>query len=70
MLGYRLCRLQENVGIELIWKFGYDGQVEIFHITRTRATIMQKYTKHVKYARCFPIGNFPLFAAGTNRTVK
>ena len=27
MLGYRLYRLQENVAVELIWKFEYDGQV-------------------------------------------
>ena len=32
---------------------------QIFHVTPTRATIaMQKSTKYVKYARCFPMGNF------------
>ena len=45
--------------------------IEIFHITPTRATIVQKSTKYAKLMQgVFPWATFPLFAAGTNRTIK
>ena len=44
--------------------------IEIFHITPTRATMVQKSTKYVKYTVRFPMGNFPLFVACTNSTIK
>ena len=34
------------------------SEIEIFHITPTRATMVQKSTKYVKYTVCFPMGNF------------
>ena len=39
--------------------------LEIFHITPTRATMVQKSTKYVKYTVCFPMGNFS-FICGTH----
>ena len=39
--------------------------IEIFHITPTRATVVQKSTKYVKYAVCFPMGNLS-FICGTH----
>ena len=38
---------------------------EIFHITPTRATIVGKCTKYVKYAGCLPLGNNS-FICGTH----
>ena len=32
--------------------------LEIFHITPTRATMVQESTKYVKYTVCFPMGSF------------
>ena len=39
--------------------------LEIFHITATRATMVQKSIKYVKYTVCFPMGNFS-FICGTH----
>ena len=44
--------------------------LEIFHVTPTRATIVQKSTKYAKLTRGVLLWvTFPLFAAGTNRTI-
>ena len=41
------------------------SELEIFHTTPTRATMVQKSTKYVKYTVCFPMGNFS-FICGTH----
>ena len=57
-----------------IWLFTFlKYLLEIFHITPTRTTIVQKSTKYVKYARCFPMGNLSFICGRhelTNRTIK